>query len=198
MKPIGEPLCGGDHDVNGLAIIPAHAAIPGPPLVVAGGYKGALRVHSLSDGRQVAAHCTSIPWTFSMAAASVGDDIIAAQGGWQVIHVWNVGTQRRIGTLRGPGATDCLLTHQLDGRWILISTFEDSTLRVWDLLTQVPDGAPLAGHTAQITDLATSHSEDLLVSTSNDGTARIWDLRAREVIGDPLGDHQLGAKAVSL
>jgi WD40 repeat protein len=195
MRPIGEPLCGGDHDVTGLAIMPAPAAIPGPPLVVTGGYKGALRVHSLSDGRQVAAHCTSTSYTFAFTAASVDNDIIAAQGGWQEIHVWNLGTQRRIGTLRGPGSIDCLLAHQLDDRWIVISTFEDSTLRVWDLLTQVPVGAPLAGHTAQVTDLATSHSKDLLVSTSNDGTARIWDLRIRKVVGSPLGDHQLGAKA---
>lgn len=198
MKPIGEPLCGGDHDVAGLAIMPAPAAIPGPPLVVTGSNKGALRVHSLSDGRQVAAHCTSVPYTYSMAAASVGDDIIALQGGWRVIHVWNAGTQQRIGTLREPASIKCLLAHQLDGRWIVISTFEDSTLRVWDLLAQAPVGAPLTGHTAEVTDLATSGSKDLLVSTSKDGTARIWDLRTRKVVGNPLGDHQLGAKAVSL
>lgn len=198
MKPIGEPICGGDNDVAGLAITPAPAAIPGPPLVVTGSNKGALRVHSLSDGRQVAAHCTSTPYTFSMAAASVDDAIIAVQGGWRVIHVWNVGTQQRIGTLRESASIRCLLTHQLDGRWIVISTFEDSTLRVWDLLTQAPVGAPLAGHTAEVTDLAASGSKGLLVSASKDGTARIWDLHTHKVVGDPLGDHQLGAKAVSL
>lgn len=198
MLPIGEPLCGGDHDVTGLAIMPAPAAIPGPPLVVAGGFKGALRVHSLSDGRQVTAHCKSTAFTYAMTAASVDDDIIAVQGGWQEIHVWNVGTQQRIGTLREPGAIGCLRAHQLDGRWVVISTFEDSTLRIWDLLTHAPVGAPLTGHTAEVTDLATFRSNDLLVSTSKDGTARIWDLRTRTVVGDPLWDHELGAKAVSL
>lgn len=198
MKPIGEPLCGGDHDVSGLAIMPAPIAIQGPPLVVTGGYKGALRVHSLADGRQVAAHCASASYASAMAAASVDNNIIAAQGGWREIHVWNVGTQQRIGTLREPGYIRCLLAHHLDDRWIAISTFEDSALRVWDLLTQVPVGAPLTGHTAKVTDLATSRTKDLLVSTSDDGTARIWNLRTREIIGDPLGGHQLGAKAVSL
>lgn len=198
MRPIGEPLCGADHDVSGLAIMPAPAAIPGPPLVVTGGFKGALRVHSLSAGRQVAPHCTSSLYTFAMAAAAVDGNIIAAQGGWRVVHVWNVGTQQRIGTLRGPDAIRCLLTCKLDDRWVLISTFEDSTLRVWDLITQVPVGAPLTGHTAKVTDLATSDGKDLLVSTSDDGTARIWDLRTHQAVGDPLGDHQLGAKTVSL
>lgn len=198
MLPIGEPLCGGDHDVAGLAIMSVPTAILGPALVVTGGYKGALRVHSLSDGRQVAAHCTSTAYTFAMTTASVNDNILAVQGGWREIHVWNLGTQQRIGSLREPGAIHCLRAHQLDGRWLVISTFEDSTLRVWDLLTQVPVGAPLTGHTAQVTDLATSHSKDLLVSTSSDGTARIWDLRTRKVVGDPLSGHELGAKTVSL
>ena len=198
MRPIGEPICGGDHDVVGLAFMPAPATIPGPPLVVTGGNKGAVRVHSISEGRQVAPHCTSIPYMYDMAAAAVGNDIIAAQGGWRVVHVWNVGTQQRIGTLRGSGCANRLLAHQLDDRWIVISTFDDSILRVWDLLTQVPVGVPLTGHTARVTDLATSPGNDVLVSTSDDGTARIWDLRTHEVVGDPLGDHQLGAKAVSL
>jgi WD40 repeat protein len=198
MLPIGEPLCGGDHDVTGLGIVPAPAAIPGPPLVVTGGYKGAVRVHSLSDGRQVTAHCTSTAYTLAMATASVDNDIFAVQGGWQEIHVWNLGTQQRIGTLREPGGIRCLRAHQLDDRWLVISASEDSTLRVWDLLTQAPVGAPLTGHTAQVTDLATSRGKDLLVSTSSDGTARIWDLRLRKVVGDPLTEHELGAKAVSL
>jgi WD40 repeat protein len=198
MKPIGEPLCGRNHDVAGLAIMSAPAAIPGPPLVVTGDYKGTLRVHSISEGRQVAPHCTSASYTYAMAAASIENDIIAAQGGWQEVHVWNVGTQQRIGTLRGPGTINCILTHQLDDRWIAISAFEDSTLRVWDLLTQVPVGALLTGHTARVTDLATSHGKEILVSASDDGTARIWNLRTRKAVGDPLGGHQLGAKAVSL
>jgi WD40 repeat protein len=198
MKPIGEPLCGGDHDVAGLAITPSPAAIPGPPLVVTTGFKGALRAHSLPDGRQVAAHCTSTSHTRAMAVASVEDDIIAVQGGWREIHVWSLGAQRRIGTLREAGTIRCLLAHRLDGRWVAISTFEESTLRVWDLLTQVPVGAPLKGHTAPVTDLATSGSKDLLASTSQDGTARIWDLRSHEAVGDPLSDHHLGAKTVSL
>jgi WD40 repeat protein len=198
MRPIGEPLCGGDHDVRGIAIMLGPAAIPGPPLVLTGGLKGALRSHSLSDGRQVAPHCASTPNIYSVAAASVENGIIAALGGWQEVHVWNVGAQQRIGTLHDPGVVYCLLTYELDGRWIVISTSEDSSLRVWDLLTQVPIGAPLAGHTARVTDLAASHDTDLLVSTSNDGTARIWNLRTGEAVGDLLGDHQLGAKAVSL
>jgi WD40 repeat protein len=133
-----------------------------------------------------------------MAAAAVEDKIIAAQGGWQVLHVWDVGLQQLLGTIRGPGAVDCLLAHQIDDRWIVISSYESSSLRVWDLLTQVPIGAPLTGHTAQITNLAISDGGDLLISTSDDGTARIWNLRTHEAVGVPFGDHQLGAKAVSV
>jgi WD40 repeat protein len=198
MQPIGEPLCGGDHDVTGIAIMSAPAAIPGPPVVVAGGYHGALRIHSLLDGKQVAPHCTSIHSGYAMAAASVESDIIAAHGGWQDVNVWSVGTQQRIGAIRGPGFVFHLHTHQLDDRWIVIAAFEDSSLRAWDLLTQVPVGTPLTGHTARVTNLATSYGNDLLASTSDDGTARIWDLRTHEAVGDPLGDHQLGAKAVAL
>ena len=198
MLPIGEPLCGGNHDVAGLAVVEAPAAIPGHPLVVTGDYTGALRVHSLADGRQVAAHCKSTAFTYSMTSASVDNEIIAVQGGYQEIHLWNLGTQQRIATLREPGAINCLRAHNLDGRWIIVSTFEDSTLRVWDLLTHAPVGIPLTGHTAEITDLATFQGSDLLVSTSKDGTARIWDMRSCKALGKPLSDHELGARAVSL
>lgn len=198
MRPISEPLCGIDHDVTGLAILSPPTKAPGPLLVVTGSYKGAFRIHSLSEGRQIASHCLSNSSTYAMAAASVENEIIAVQGEWQEINIWNVGTQKRLGTLRGPGVIRCLLMHQLDGRWIIVSSFEGSALRVWDVLTQVPVGTPLIGHTAQVTDLASSYGGDLLASTSDDGTARIWNLRTREPIGAPLGDHQLGAKAASL
>jgi WD40 repeat protein len=198
MKPIGEPLSGGDHEVAGLTVMPSPAAIPGPPLVVTGGFKGALRAHSLVDGRQVMPHCKAASYNYAMAAASVNDDIIAVQGAFREIHVWSLGTQRLIGTLREPGMIRRLMTFCLDGQWMAISTFEDSTLRVWDLLTQAPVGDLLKGHTAPVTDLAASSNKDLLVSTSQDGTARIWDLRSHEILGQPLGDHQLGAKSVTL
>jgi WD40 repeat protein len=198
MLPIGEPLCGGSHDVTALSITPGPVTTPGPPLVVSGGYEGALRVHSLSDGKQVTAHCTSVGQTFAMATAPVGDDIIAVQGGFREIHVWSLRTQQRIGSLSEPGSVHCLVTHQMDDRWIVVSTSEDSTLRVWDLLTRGPVGAPMAGHTAQVTDLATIQGENLLVSTASDGTARIWDLRTHAAVGTPLAGHELGAKAVAL
>jgi WD40 repeat protein len=198
MHPVGEPLCGGDHDVIGLAITPAPAALPGPPLVVAGGNRGALRVHSLANGRQVAPHCTSILYAYAMAAASVENDVIAVQGGWQEVHVWNVGTHQRIGTLRGPQSIRSLRMHQLDGRWIVVCAFEDSALQAWDLFSQAPVGTPLTGHTARVTDLAAFHGKELLASTSDDGTARIWNLRTCEAVGTPFGGHELGAKAVCL
>jgi WD40 repeat protein len=198
MLPIGEPLCGGDHDVTGLTIMLVPDAIPDPELVVTSSYKGALRVHSLADGGQVTAHCTSSTYTMSMATASIGRDIFAVQGGWREIRVWDLGVQRRIGTIREPGGIHCLQTYRLDGNWLVISAFEDSTIRIWDLLSCTPFGPPLIGHTARVTDFVTSSAKDLLISASSDGTARIWDLRTHELVGDPLTGHELGVKAVTL
>jgi WD40 repeat protein len=79
-----------------------------------------------------------------------------------------------------------------DGR-TLASGGQDATIRLWDIRTHRPTGAPLTGHTAEVTDLAFSPTAPILVSAADqDFTVRLWDTRTHKQLGAPLlRDYQL-------
>ena len=69
-------------------------------------------------------------------------------------------------------------TAQLDGRAVVISGSWDKTVRVWDLATGTPIGAPFTGHTGPVFAVATAQLDGrtVVVSGSADDTVRVWDL----------------------
>ena len=58
----------------------------------------------------------------------------------------------------------------------LASASPDHTVRMWDLATTRPVGAPLTGHTALITSVAFSPDGKTLATGSADHTVRLWDV----------------------
>lgn len=54
----------------------------------------------------------------------------------------------------------------------------DHTVRLWDVATERPIGAPLEGHGAGVTGVAFTPGGDTLVSWAQDGTARLWNVAA--------------------
>ena len=78
-----------------------------------------------------------------------------------------------------------------DGRTLVSGTW-DTTLRLWDATSGVPNGAPLQGHTARVTAVAFSADGKTIVSASEDKTLRLWDAAARRVRGEPV---QIGGTA---
>lgn len=78
---------------------------------------------------------------------------------------------------------DALATAQLDGRPVVISggSDGDATVRVSDLATGQPIGAPVTGHTDEELTVATAQLNGRLevIFGSEDGTIRVWDLEAR-------------------
>jgi len=58
----------------------------------------------------------------------------------------------------------------------LASASPDHTVRLWDLATSRPIGAPLTGHTGQVTSVAFSPDGKTLAADSADHTVRLWDV----------------------
>jgi WD40 repeat protein len=72
-----------------------------------------------------------------------------------------------------------------DGRRI-VSSSNDTTLRLWDADTGKPIGAPLTGHTDKIFGVAFSPDGHRLVSGSVDGSLRLWDADTGQTLGAPI------------
>lgn len=67
--------------------------------------------------------------------------------------------------------------------------FDDGTVRVWNALTMKEKGAPLIGHTDQVTCVAMSADGRFVVSGSLDEVIRIWDTQKMEQAGNVLIGH---------
>lgn len=79
----------------------------------------------------------------------------------------------------------------IDGRPIVVSGSDDTSVRLWDARTGKAICAPLEGHTDSITSVAFGVIDggEVIVSGSRDNTIRVWDARTGEVIGAPLEGH---------
>ncbi|MGX2992819.1 WD40 repeat domain-containing protein [Streptomyces sp. JNUCC 64] len=90
----------------------------------------------------------------------------------------------------------CVATAVVAGRAVAVGpslTGDDHgrALRMWDLLTGDPVGAPLTGHTGAVRAVATCALDGRAVALtgSEDGTVRLWDLAAPAPLGGPLSGH---------
>ncbi|WP_448611813.1 nSTAND1 domain-containing NTPase [Geodermatophilus sp. URMC 60] len=75
-----------------------------------------------------------------------------------------------------------------DGR-LLATVGLDRTVRLWDVGTGEPHGAPLEGHTDYVWSAAFSPNGQLLATASLDRTVRLWDVATGQPHGAPLEGH---------
>jgi WD40 repeat protein len=70
-----------------------------------------------------------------------------------------------------------------------VSAGGDHTLRLWDVVGGRQIGAPLTGHTSDVSGVAFSPDGHRLASASVDHTVRLWNADTGQPIGDPLAGN---------
>lgn len=90
-----------------------------------------------------------------------------------------------------------------EDRVVVVTGFQDGTVRVWDVMTGRTVVEALHGHSDAITALAARELEGrtFIASGGRDGTIRIWDLAAARPIGRPIKSRTYGgapAQALAL
>jgi WD40 repeat protein len=83
-----------------------------------------------------------------------------------------------------------------DGK-TLASGSADHTVRLWDVASRRPIGAPLAGHNGDVLSVAFSRDGKTLASGSADDTVRLWDVATHRQIGGPLTGHSGDVSSVA-
>ncbi len=87
-----------------------------------------------------------------------------------------------------------------DGRVLLASGGDDTTVRLWDPVTGHAAGDPLTGHENPVRALAPVPLPDgrvLLASGGDDTTVRLWDPVTGHAAGDPLTGHENPVRALA-
>jgi WD40 repeat protein len=80
---------------------------------------------------------------------------------------------------------------------LLATAGADGAVRLWDVGTGQPHGAPLTGHDGTVWSVAFSPDGDLLASAGTDGTVRLWETATGQPHGAPLTGHTGPVTAVA-
>ena len=120
--------------------------------------------------------CLSVTW--------LGLNRVAVGCGYGQIYVFDVDEEvedgaREVAFLQGHTGSVHRLTATPDGKW-LVSGSADWTVRVWETSTY-QEVRMLAGHGAQVTDVATNLAGDRIGSVAQDGTVVLWEREPGEV-----------------
>ncbi|WP_246430554.1 caspase family protein [Streptomyces rectiverticillatus] len=196
MQPLGEPLYGLERHLLSadIARAPDDRAV-----VVTGSIDGAVRVHDLDSGRQVAAHLTSgVSAIFGVATEPLDGDMVVVRSSWTDVDVWSVSTRRRLA--KRAGYAQLARISVVEGRPVVIAVGGDYTLHAWDLATQAPTCPPMSGHTASVSALRAGQvcGMSIVASASLDGSVRLWDLRTGRPHRQVRTGYERGATALDL
>eukprot|EP01065_Artemidia_motanka_P029627 TRINITY_DN35712_c0_g1_i1.p1 TRINITY_DN35712_c0_g1~~TRINITY_DN35712_c0_g1_i1.p1 ORF type:complete len:1167 (+),score=375.90 TRINITY_DN35712_c0_g1_i1:74-3502(+) len=140
--------------------------------------------------------CMRLCWQGHTSAvnAVVATNQHLISGSMRVIKVWLQRGRKCINTIEAH--TDAIWTLRLTGDGKLLSGSSDSTIKLWENITDRPVcSRVLTGHQGQVRDLLV-HGP-ILFSASKDGTVAIWDTSTWKV-GEVLTGHEKTVTAVTL
>jgi WD40 repeat protein len=120
---------------------------------------------------------------YELSFSPDGKTMLAADARGQAMHLWDVGTGKRLRKILLPGLTDENQAVSLspDGKTLAAPATHASVLRLWDAATGMPRLA-FPGHTLPPTQLAYSADGKALVSHNfNDGIF-CWDIKTGRLV----------------
>ncbi|WP_346433917.1 trypsin-like peptidase domain-containing protein [Nonomuraea composti] len=135
--------------------------------LVSAGLDATVRIWDADTGRQI----RRLADGGALVAFSRDGKRLASVGLDATVRIWDADTGRQIRRL-ADGAL--LVAFSRDGKRLATAS-NDNTVRIWDADTGRQVGAPLTGHTDQVTSVAFSLDDKYLASASDDKTVWIWD-----------------------
>ncbi|ODR25387.1 hypothetical protein [Mycolicibacterium porcinum] len=170
VRPLGEPL-------KIESLVTAIQFSPDGHALAIGDFGGTTQLWNPEDQQKVG---KPMPGTGMVTSLSISDDgtLLGASylsGQDYVLQLWGTRTSERIGTPIRVDSGISAITFSPDRRLVAAGS-ADGTIRVWNAADGTQLGAPLTGHTAQVTSLDFSPDGTKLLSTSDDHTLRLWPI----------------------
>jgi WD40 repeat protein len=170
----------------------AIAVSPDGKRAASAGESGAVRVHSLADGAEVAkleGHQGAV-----RGLAFIDGDTLASAGADKVIRVWNLAEKKEARSLSGHGAAITALSLRAD-RKLLASASEDKTVKLWDPASG-KELKSISDHEAPVLAVALSAAKEV-VTGSADKTLRVFNAEDGKPLGSFTNPAEVRAAAVS-
>jgi WD40 repeat protein len=178
-QPVGGPLPG-NGTVTGLALSP-----DGKTLAVAG---SGVQLWQTATGQRTGAGLPPAGHgSYRAVAFSPDGTMLATFGADGTARIWNVATQREIGTPMTAGRAGTLTGAVAfsPGGKELVTVAAGDRAQLWIVATGRPLGQPMATGPATSV-VAFSADGRMLVTAGGDGSARLWNAATRQEIGTPM------------